>query len=77
MHLRCSILEGNWQGLVLLFRFQATVKMTDYLIRFVEDGEQKDTVVPSNWVVVGVLYWSILLMPLETLRIEWLYNQIG
>ena len=50
--------------------------MTDYLIRFVEDGEQKDTVVPSNWVVGGTLYWSILLMPAETLRIEWLHNEI-
>ena len=32
--------------------------MTHCLIRFVEDGKQKDTVVPSNWVVDGVLYWS-------------------
>ena len=23
-----------------------------------EDDEQKDTVVPSNWVADGVLYWS-------------------
>ena len=32
--------------------------MTHCLTRFVEDGKQKDTDVPSNWVVDGVLYWS-------------------
>ena len=32
--------------------------MIHCLIRFVGDGKQKDTVVPSTWVVDGVLYWS-------------------
>ena len=32
--------------------------MIDCLIRFVKDGEQKDTVVPANWIVDGVLYCS-------------------
>ena len=50
--------------------------MTDCLIRFVEDGEQKDSVVPSNWVVGGVLYWSILLMPAETPQPNWLKYEI-
>ena len=32
--------------------------MTHRLIRFAEDGEEKGTFIPSNWVVDGVLYWS-------------------
>ena len=48
--------------------------MTHSLIGFVEDGKEKDTVVPSNWVAVGGL---ILVNHADTLKIEWLHNQIG
>ena len=52
-------------------------KTTHFLERFIEKGENKDTILHLIWAVDRVLYRSNFFNTLRGFEIEWLHNQNG